>query len=329
MKVKALLLLCALASWLTVSISLGSVFLFLMKLALPRRWFIVLCRHVQAAYLAPFVYIIERYSNVTLRQTGDVLPQHESALILPNHLNQDWAPLYCLAFRCQMLGGIRCVLKDIYKYIPGFGASMMLVDFLFLKRKWDLDQRYLESKLQVFRKDGLPLHLWIFPEGTRFTAQKHEEGEAFAKQRGLQPLENCLQPRVKGFAAMAKGLQGICSHVYDVTLQYQGFDSEGEHKGPGLLDLFSTDGKKHVFHIHVKRHAMDSLPNKEQELGEWCYKMFAHKDELLKHYAKHGSFPGEAQPSKRMALGDWLPGFTAFSLADAFVVASLWRRFCC
>jgi 1-acyl-sn-glycerol-3-phosphate acyltransferase len=327
MRLKAVLVMMALASWLTVSVSVGSVFLLLAKLILPRRIFITLCRRVQASYLAPFVYLIERHSNLVIRQTGDLIPQNESALILPNHLNQDWAPLYSFALRCQMLGGIRCVLKDIYKYIPGFGLSMMMIEFLFLKRKWDVDQRYLASKLESFRQDHLPLHLWIFPEGTRFTRQKHDEGETFARERGLKDLKHCLQPRVKGFVAMANGLQGICTHVYDVTLRYQGFPDDGELQGPGLIDLFSPNDEKHVFHIHVKRHPMSSLPKPDKELGQWCYAMFSRKDELLEYYESHESFPGEAQPVRRIALTEWLPGFVAFSVADILLLASLWRQF--
>jgi 1-acyl-sn-glycerol-3-phosphate acyltransferase len=328
MKLKAVLIMLALAGWLTVSASLASLILLVAKLILPRGLFITVCRRVQAAYLAPFVYMIERHSNLVIRQTGDAIPPNESALILPNHLNQDWAPLYSLALRCQMLGGIRCVLKDMYKFIPGFGLSMMMSDFLFLRRKWDVDQRYLLSKLEAFRKDQLPLHLWIFPEGTRFTREKHEEGQVFAKARGLPDLKHCLQPRVKGFVAMTNGLQGICTHVYDVTLRYQGFPDDGELKGPGLLDLFSPNGDKHVFHIHVKRHLMSSLPKPDKELGQWCYTMFSHKDELLEHYETHQNFPGETHPVRKMGIADWLPGFVAFSIADFLVVASFLRRFC-
>jgi len=160
MKVKAFLLLCALASWLTVSISLGSIFLFLVKLVLPRRLFVVLCRRVQAAYLAPFVYIIERYANVTLRQTGDALPQDESALILPNHLNQDWAPLYCLAYRCHMLG---CTSSPFFQ-------TEIENCYLSTQNNKETRQREMRRRHSVCAEEHLQVHprFWGVNDASRF-----------------------------------------------------------------------------------------------------------------------------------------------------------------
>jgi hypothetical protein len=73
-----------------------------------------------------------------------------------------------------------------------------------------------------------------------------------------------MLPRVKGFIALVEGLRGgSVSHVYDVTLAYEGWESEyGSHPGPGgILMFLPIDPKKAVaFHVHVRRIALKDLP---------------------------------------------------------------------
>ena len=46
----------------------------------------------------------------------------------------------------------------------------------------------------------------IFPEGSRFTKEKHEVSKEFCRSRGLQPLKHHLYPRTKGFAYAVKNM---------------------------------------------------------------------------------------------------------------------------
>ena len=98
----------------------------------------------------------------------------------------------------------------------------------------------------------------IFPEGSRFTKEKHEASKEFCRSRGLQPLKHHLYPRTKGFAYAVKNMHysknsvskysnitfiTVCTKnilyclveaVYDVTLGFK----KGE---PSILGVMNAD----------------------------------------------------------------------------------------
>ena len=45
---------------------------------------------IQHLFLSLFTYMIERNANIRVVTTGDAIPERESAMIISNHLNQDW-----------------------------------------------------------------------------------------------------------------------------------------------------------------------------------------------------------------------------------------------
>ena len=46
----------------------------------------------------------------------------------------------------------------------------------------------------------------IFPEGSRFTKEKHKASKEFCRSRGIEPLKHHLYPRTKGFAYAVKNM---------------------------------------------------------------------------------------------------------------------------
>lgn len=56
------------------------------------------------------IYQIERHGNFNVEFTGDEIPQGESAFVLPNHANHDWAHIYAVGLRRGHLDAVRCVL---------------------------------------------------------------------------------------------------------------------------------------------------------------------------------------------------------------------------
>ena len=78
--------------YLVSAILMGALVLVLGKVVFFRSpkyevWFNQL---MQRWFLSLFTYLIERNSNIRIRATGDTIPRKESALVLSNHLNQDW-----------------------------------------------------------------------------------------------------------------------------------------------------------------------------------------------------------------------------------------------
>lgn len=62
------------------------------------------------------------------------------------------------------------------------------------------------------------LQLLFFPEGTRFTSEKHAVSMEFAEKAGLPHLNNLLIPRTKGFFAITQQLRGRFDAIYSGTL---------------------------------------------------------------------------------------------------------------
>ena len=266
---------------------------------LPRRRYATLTASLQQEFLTVLVLLVERHKKLRIYFSGDAPPPpKEAALVLPNHAaaHGDWAPLFSLAARQGggMLGAVKTVIKDVAKWIPGFGWTMYLANWPFLKRKWTEDKSYLQKKLQTYAElDHLPLQIWLFPEGTRWTKKKHAAAVKFARERklcgGWIP-EYTMVPRVKGFVALVKGLRGVVSHVYDITLAYTGFALKPGSKGPGMAAIFApkvaAECKECAFHVHVRRLKLSSLPEDEDELKKTLYEWFQAKDNLLQEFHK-------------------------------------------
>ena len=119
---------------------------------LPRAAYARLAAFLQEQFLIGFIFLFERgrgsrlqvYVSGDVGPSGKILPGSSDgaggAMMVSNHVaaHGDWAPIYSLVARQGpgALGGFRCVVKDIAKWIPGFGWGMWLMNWPFLKRNW-------------------------------------------------------------------------------------------------------------------------------------------------------------------------------------------------
>ncbi len=164
-----------------------------------------------------------------------------------------------------MLGNARFITKEILKFVPGFGLGMYLMNWPQLKRNWQKDKNYLKNMMQGYKADGEPVWVICFAEGTRFTSQKLAEAKSFALERKLTAPVYTLLPRPKGFKALVKGLRGVVTHVYDVTIAYSGW-KYNKHPGPSGLDLMFPDPNMQcTMHVHIRRVPMKDLPRKDDK----------------------------------------------------------------
>ena len=302
---------------------------------LSRRAYNRLAQYVQGMYLKAFVQLYERNANLKIYVSGDAVDKRgsakDSALVVINHAaaHGDWAPLYSLAARAGLLGAVKTVAKASLIWAFPFGTGMWLMNWPLLKRKWQTDKGYLERKLRRYGEDGGNLQLWLFPEGTRWTKAKHAEAVSFAKERkicdGWLP-KHTMVPRVKGFVALKRGLHGIATHMYDVTVAYTGFELKEGEKGPGLSDVFlprtRRGAKECAYHLHVRRIEIDQIPDSggddDGKLKEFIYKTFKEKDALLEKFyeQEQPSFPGPRQLAP-LPASDWMPPTIFFCSAIA------------
>ena len=62
---------------------------------------------IQHLFLSLFTYMIERNANIRVVTTGDAIPERESAMIISNHLNQDWVRGCCVSLGTRVYMGLR------------------------------------------------------------------------------------------------------------------------------------------------------------------------------------------------------------------------------
>ena len=112
-------------SYVMISVNLLWSTLAILYLILPRRTYAHLSKQFVHYFLILFVWYYERRKGYRTTITGDVGNiKKESAFLIINHPGQDWAPLYSMALRMDMLGYVMPIVKSSIRMIPGFGWAM-------------------------------------------------------------------------------------------------------------------------------------------------------------------------------------------------------------
>ena len=126
--------------------------------------------------------------------------------------------------------------------------------------------------------------LAIFPEGTRFTPEKHLESKAIAAKKGLPAYKHHLTPRTRGFHALTACLRADVRMLYivDITILTPELASVGT----------VLSGQETECDVMLSFHPLPSIPQTERGSGEWLYQLFRDKDEQVDFHRRHGLFPG-------------------------------------
>lgn len=294
------------ASGVLIDLVAGSVILVWTLLRLPERPLVAFRSFVVRRWMRVFIGYFERFSRTTIVPTGDAFRDGEPALVVPNHRSwMDTITIYSLARQVGCDGDVKFIAKKGLLLFPIFGvAGWLLHVVIFITRSaaaagQTLDTTY--SMLADPKRRGWPFWMISYLEGTRRTREKLSAARDFAKKRDLPELEHVLQPRTKGFVSAVHALRGSAGAVYDVTLGYQETDGPERDVTPDFGTQLLTPGLcDRVIHVHQRRIPIAEVPEDEEEIKEWVYKLYAEKDELLKHFARHGKFPGEERQWVRM-----------------------------
>lgn len=166
------------------------------------------------------------------------------------------------------------------------GWNWFFAEMIFLERSWEKDRQTLPQKLDHLMSYEDPMLLLMFCEGTRFTKAKHEASLKFAIENNLPQLKHHLLPRPKGFAFCAKHLQGKMKYIYDIELCIP-----KESKYPATIKSL-LQGKPVHADMYIRRFALSDLPDNEEDLKKFLYKMYEDKDKLTEYYHTHNNeFP--------------------------------------
>lgn len=231
-----------------------------------------------------------------------------------------------------MHGDVKFLAKRSLLVFPVYGFAGWILDVvIFIKRQSDSAAQRMTrvfSSLTDPRRKKAPYWLINYLEGTRFTHEKLKAAHDFAKKRDLRVLDHVLQPRTKGFISTVHALRGSAKAVYDVTIGYQ--ESDEKEMQPTFKQMYFTPPiSKRVIHVHQRRIPLDQVPQDDEELKKWVYRLYEQKDDLLRGFRENGKFDGRPMRWNRMTWGFWIRcqlityGAFFISIYGAYRIASL------
>ena len=161
---------------------------------------------------------------------------------------------------------------------------MQFSNFLFIKRRWELDEKEFHDKLFYLNCINSPCQLLLFPEGGDMTKKTKTKSDKYADENGLPRYQYCIHPRTTGFVYVMNALRsGGLDAVYDVTIGY-----------PDVLPKTEMELAKGVMprevHFHIKSYDDRDVPTDDEELGQWCRDRWTEKEERLKQFYTHKEF---------------------------------------
>lgn len=240
-------------------------------------------RSVCAMFFGSLSFFLQSICGVEIRASGDRLPDEDNAFVISNHQAMADIPvIVAIARRSKRAGDVKWFVKDPIKYVPGIGWGMLFLDCIYVKRNWTADRERVEKTFESIRAHRTSFWLVSFLEGTRLRPAKKERSQVYARKAGLPHLEHVMLPRTKGFEATMEGLGDHKQAVYDFTIGYEGH-------APGLGELFLGPVKR--IHVHVKRHAVGTIPASKAARGQWVIDRWIEKDQLLETFQREGAFP--------------------------------------
>ncbi|KAJ2637094.1 hypothetical protein GGF40_002599 [Coemansia sp. RSA 1286] len=218
--------------------------------------------------------------------------EHGCMLISNHQTYFDWIIIWIMSYLQKCDGFIKIILKDELKHVPVFGWGMRFLDFIFLKRKWADDRQTFDNHMQRIVEHDDPAWLLIFPEGTVVCKKRTAISDAYAEKTGLRRPEHTLLPRTNGSRVCLNRLRERVPYLYDLTIGYEGLRKgdipEDEY---GLVSMYGKRVYPREVHIHVKRYAVDDIPQDEEGFNDWMHQVFVEKDIRMGRFYKLGRFP--------------------------------------
>lgn len=196
-----------------------------------------------------------------------------------------------------------------------------LMEPYFLDRNWAKDEGKLKSSFQELKDFPISFWLTIFVEGTRMiTPDKLLAAQEFAISKGFPVPRNVLIPRTKGFVSAVQYMRSFVPAVYDVTVAVP----KG-HPIPSVKGFLRKQPS--VVHFHIKRYAMNELPESDEGIAQWCKDRFVAKDAMLDKFRANGTFDGKESRDLRIPPKKSLIVAILLSCIDSIGAILLIRRF--
>lgn len=161
---------------------------------------------------------------------------------------------------------------------------------IMVTRNWMKDKAELFKVFSPIRQHKLPIWLIAYVEGTRFTPAKKAASQEFCASRGKKPLNFVLYPRYKGFYTTVTQFRNThIKYVYDFTLVYRAKKGQKLQIAPTPFEVhgYNDISAHYDCHVHVRRYAIEDVPNSEAGVTKWLEDRWYEKDAILKGMNEH------------------------------------------
>ncbi len=222
------------------------------------------------------------------------------------------------------LGNLRTFMKKSLSYLPILGWTWALQENVLLERNLKKDQDKLGKHLFSLLRHSDPFIFNFFPEGTRFTKEKHTAGMKIAKEKGLIELQHHLLPRTKGFVTFVQNLKKNVDNTKPLPVSIIDTLIVIQVGGSELATWTFSDalqGKAADVKIVLRRYCLQDIPfensSDEEECTKWLQKRYQEKDKLMQNYMNSPNsnfFPdaNEALPSFQLPKSRKMLSFGIF-----------------
>lgn len=181
------------------------------------------------------------------------------------------------------ISGFNFILKNQIVYTPGFGLIMYASSDIKLNRDWEKDKETLGKQINKIKTEpnGEKQIIIIFPEGTRLTKSKLEEGQKFSLDNGLPVFNNLLVPKTKGLWFLVNHLEQTkrLGKIWDLTLAIPKFIGKSAY----VSDIVG----KPIGPVYGIVRNIELPQNEYQDLDKfknWFLQMWKIKDEFIRSY---------------------------------------------
>lgn len=140
-----------------------------------------------------------------------------------------------------------------------------------MERIFEKDKVKLGKQLVSLFRHSDPFSFIFFPEGTRFSKEKHKRSMKIARQKGLPELKHHLLPRTKGFVTFVQNLKKndvdkkqLPVSIIDVlvAIHFEGSESSNWT----FADALKGQGAN--VKIVLRRYSIKDIPLVNNEQGE-------------------------------------------------------------
>src|SRR6056297_103455 len=206
-------------------------------------------------------------------------------LLLSNH--QTWVDILVLirAFYGKV-PPYKFFIKKALLWVPLMGVAFWAMDYPIMRR---YSKAYIEKNPHLKGQDleatrracekfkSQPVTVMTFPEGTRFTRDKHKAQQS--------PYKHLLKPRAGGTALVLYAMGEVLDQIVDVTIIYPG-------GAPGLWEFFCGKSREVIVDIRRLKVTPELVgnyfvePDFQAHFRGWLNAVWSEKDERIERYLK-------------------------------------------